>query len=118
MAGPKFVYKIAGKAVWRKARAAGRYDGSGDDRRDGFIHLCAGQQIAGTLERHFATKKKLVLIAFRTSDCAAGLKWETARGGELFPHHYGPLDPGRAVWVRPIGDGDYGHGLPRLEAEA
>lgn len=118
MAGPKFVYKIAGKDAWRKACAAGRYDGSGEDRRDGFIHLSAGHQLAATLAGHFATKKNLVLIAFRSADCAAALRWEAARGGELFPHHHGPLDPGRAVWVRAIGDGDGGHGLPPLEGQA
>ena len=114
MAASLVIYKIATAAEWNRATAAGRYAGSADDHRDGFIHLSSAAQLAGTLERHFATKKNLVLIAFRTGDLRAALKWEASRGGELFPHHYGPLDPASALWVRPIGDaGD--NRLPPLE---
>jgi uncharacterized protein (DUF952 family) len=91
MANATFIYKIASEDEWRRAVSRGRYDGSADDRRDGFIHLSAGHQVAATLARHFATKKNLVVIAFRTADCRLQLQWEASRGGELFPHHYGPL---------------------------
>jgi len=116
MAASPVIYKIAAAEDWSRASAAGRYDGSPDDSRDGFIHLSAAAQLAGTLERHFAAKKNLVLIAFRSADCAAALKWEASRGGGLFPHHYGPLDPSRALWVRPIGDAGENR-LPPLEPE-
>ncbi len=116
MATSLVIYKIATAEDWSRATTAGCYEGSPDDHRDGFIHLSAAAQLAGTLERHFATRKNLVLIAFRSSDCAAALKWEASRGGELFPHHYGPLDPSSALWVRPIGDGGEAR-LPLLEPE-
>ncbi len=116
MAVSQFIYKIATRREWRDAVAAGRYDGSDDDRLDGFIHLSAAYQLAGTLARHFATTKNLMLIAFRSADLRPGLKWEASRGGDLFPHHYGPLDPALALWVRPIGDGE-DRGLPPLEPE-
>jgi len=116
MIASRIVYKIATAEEWSRATAAGAYEGSADDRRDGFIHLSAAPQLAGTLQHHFATKKNLVLIAFRSADCAAALKWEASRGGELFPHHYGVLDPASALWVRPIGDTGETR-LPRLGPE-
>ena len=117
MTGSQFVYKIAGASEWLAALASGRYEGSAADRRDGFVHLSAGHQVAGTLARHFATKKNLVLIAFRAADCGPSLAWEALRNGKLFPHLYGALDPQRAIWVRAIGDAGGGHHLPRLEPE-
>lgn len=116
MATSSVIYKIATAGDWDRATAAGSYEGSDDDRRDGFIHLSRAAQLAGTLARHFATKKNLVLIAFRSADVAAALKWEPSRRGELFPHHYGVLDPAAAMWVRPIGDTG-GNRLPLLEPE-
>ena len=32
-------YKVCGAAEWDEAARVGRYDGSADDRRDGFIHF-------------------------------------------------------------------------------
>ena len=117
MAVSKFIYKIVEAADWQRAVAAGCYDGSPDDRRDGFIHLSAGHQLAGTLGQHFAGKTDLVLVAFSTADCGAALQWEASRGGDLFPHYHGRLDPSLALWTRGIGDGDV-HVLPPLEPEA
>ncbi len=117
MASANVIYKIVEAADWQRAVAAGSYDGSADDRRDGFIHLSAGPQVAGTLGRHFAAKTGLVLVALRTADCGAALKWEASRGGDLFPHYYGRLDPALALWTRPVGDGEP-RVLPPLEPEA
>jgi len=116
MAASPVIYKIATAEDWDRATAAGGYEGSDDDRRDGFIHLSSAAQLTGTLARHFATKKNLVLIAFRSADLAAGLKWEVSSGGDLFPHHYGAVDPASALWVRPIYD-DAENRLPLLESE-
>jgi uncharacterized protein (DUF952 family) len=111
------VFKIAARNEWRAAVARGRYDGSADDRRDGFVHLSAGHQVAETLARHFRAKKNLMLIAFRAEDLRPFLRWEASRGGDLFPHHYGALDPRLALWVRPIAEHTGGHGLPPLGAD-
>ena len=110
------VLKICDSIDWRRAIAAGRYHGSADDARDGFIHLSAPHQLAGTLNRHFAGRDGLLLVAFATDTLGEALRWEVSRGGDLFPHHYGPLDPGRALWVRDIALGQDGrHTLPELQ---
>lgn len=102
------VYKIVGQAEWRRAQAAGVYEGSADDRRDGFIHLSAADQIEATVTRHFSHRTGLVVVAFAVADLGPTLKWERSRGGALFPHLYGPLDPRLARSVEALatsGDG-------------
>ena len=107
------VYKILTKSALAEASAKGRFDGSPVDLRDGFIHLSAGQQVAGTLAAHFAGQRGLVLLAVDAEACGDRLKWEPSRGGELFPHLYGPLDLGHAVWTADLPLGEDGvHLLP------
>ncbi|MDD3838662.1 MAG: DUF952 domain-containing protein [Phenylobacterium sp.] len=100
------VYKILAEAEWRAALAAGRYEGSAVDRKDGFIHLSTAAQAPETARRHFAGQPGLVIAAFEADDLGAALKWEPSRGGDLFPHAYGALDPSRALWTRsaPLGE--------------
>ena len=87
------VYKVFTAAQWDEACGLGRFDGSSDDERDGFIHLSTARQLPGTLARHFADQSDLVLAAFDAARLGAGLRWEPARDGSLFPHLYGSLDP-------------------------
>ena len=99
---PDIVFKIAPRAEWETACRAGRYDGSLADIRDGFIHLSARHQLAGTAAKHFRAIPDLLLIAFEVRRLGSTLKWEPSRGGELFPHVYGTLDPAAALWTRPL----------------
>lgn len=96
------VYKICTAAEWRAAVDQGRYVGSADDHRDGFIHLSTGAQLAGTAAKHFAGKHDLVLAAFTLAALGDCIRWEPSRGGALFPHAYEALDPKAALWVRPM----------------
>jgi uncharacterized protein (DUF952 family) len=83
------VFKIVRSHEWPPPGFA--YEGSPDDRRDGFIHLSTAAQIAGTLARHFAGEAGLLLVAADPAALGEALKWEPSRGGALFPHLYGPL---------------------------
>jgi len=93
------VYKIAPRAAWEAACAAGRFEGAGVDLADGFIHLSTAAQAPETARRHFAGREGLVLIRFEAEAFGAALRWEPSRGGELFPHHHGALDPALAEAV-------------------
>lgn len=110
------VYKILARPEWEAARAAGRYDGSAVDREDGFIHLSTAAQARETARRHFAGQPGLVLVELEADDLGPALKWEPSRGGDLFPHLYGPLDPAKALSVceAPLG----ADGVPDLGALA
>lgn len=98
------VFKIESDEVWRAAQAAGVYTGAPVDHADGFIHLSAADQVAGTLEKHFSDRRGLLLIAFDADALGSDLHWEVSRAGALFPHFYGKLDPQLAIGARPIPD--------------
>ena len=85
--------------------------GSPDDSRDGFIHLSAPEQVAGTLGKHFTNQDNLLLIGFEASQLGAALRWEPSRGGELFPHVYGKLSTSLAISEQPIPVAQEGHHL-------
>lgn len=97
----RILYKIIATGEWRNAEAKGRFDGSAVDLKDGFIHLSAAHQMRDTAARHFAGQEDLLLVGFRESDLA-GLRWEPSRGGDLFPHVYGPIATALAVSVAPL----------------
>ena len=86
-----FLYKIMSRQEWETAQAQGIYEGSEVDRRDGFIHLSAAHQVRATAQKHFSGQADLVLVSVREESVGLGLKWEASRGGDLFPHIYGPL---------------------------
>ena len=96
------IYKICASAMLQEARGRGRFEGSADDLRDGFIHLSAGHEVAGTLAKYFAGQRDLVLLAVDPERLGAGLRWEKSRGGELFPHLYGPLDLDHVISIEAL----------------
>ncbi len=108
------IYKVLDTDEWEAARAAGRYDGSAADLADGFIHFSAADQLAETAHRHFAGRANLVCLAVE-EEGLSGLRWEASRGGALFPHLYGPLDPAAVVdaWPVPLGD----DGEPKIDPD-
>ncbi|MBI3701723.1 MAG: DUF952 domain-containing protein [Afipia sp.] len=109
------IYKICPAPAWREAERQGRYRGSADDMRDGFIHFSAPSQVAGTLAKHFAGQTGLFLIAVDAVALGDALVWETSRGGELFPHLYGELDLGAVADVFTLSTrADGSHVVPEL----
>lgn len=82
--------KIFRAGEWAAFRASGRFEGSADDVRDGFIHLSWPAQVAGTLARHFAGEAGLVLARLGVGDDPA-LRLEVSRGEATFPHLYRAL---------------------------
>jgi uncharacterized protein (DUF952 family) len=88
---PDLIYKILSAADWEAAQRAGRFEGSADDRRDGFIHFSDGGQVIGTARKYFAGQADLMLLAVDPTRLA-DLLWERSRDDALFPHLYGPLD--------------------------
>ena len=100
------VYKVMSRTAFAEAKAKGRFEGSADDRRDGFIH-----QLEGTLAKHFARGKVLVVLAMDTTTLGERLCWEPSRGGDLFPQLQLPFEA--LIWEEPIELGTDGrHRLP------
>ncbi len=106
------LYKILPRQDWEAAQAKGIYEGSAVDRRDGFIHLSAAHQVRATARKHFAGEIDLLLISVKEEDLARTLKWEVSRGGDLFPHIYGPLPLSAISDVVPLPLAEGGHQFP------
>lgn len=107
------LYKICPASLWREAEREGIFRGSEHDRHDGFIHFSSAGQVAETAARHFAGQHDLLLIAVDADKLGNALKWEPSRGGALFPHLYGDLDPDAVMWITPLPlDPDGGHSFP------
>src|SRR5262245_34548058 len=109
----KIIYKVMNRAAFFEAKAKGSFDGSADDHRDGFIHLSSADQLEGTLAKHFAGPKDLVLLAIDAARLGERLCWEPSRGGAFFPHLAGALAFDALIWEEPLELGADGrHRLP------
>jgi uncharacterized protein (DUF952 family) len=93
-----FIYHICKRAEWNNALSRGAYPGSSQDVADGFIHFSSRHQVMASAAKHRARQEGLVLLTVDPLILGKNLRWEPARGGELFPHLYGPL-PTTAVKV-------------------
>jgi len=110
------IYKICETAQWAQAGRNGVFRGSAVDLADGYIHFSTAAQVADTAAKHFAGMPDLVLVAVEAEDLGDALKWETSRGGALFPHLYGPLRLTAVRWVQALLlDDDGRHVLPPLD---
>lgn len=112
------IFHICRAEEWAAAGRAGRYEGSSQDRADGFIHFSGPEQVRASAARHRAGQEGLVLLAVDPAALGAALKWEPSRGGALFPHLYGPLPLAAVLWTAalPLGpDGRhvFPEGIPR-----
>lgn len=68
---------------------------------DGFVHLSWAEQVAGTVERHYAGAPSLVFLVLDEGALPPGaLRIEDTSGHGAYPHLYGSL-PADAV-VRAI----------------
>ena len=111
------IYKICERALWQEAERLGAFHGAPVDLRDGFIHFSTASQVAATAALHFAGAEDLVLIAVDAQALGGALRFETSRGGALFPHLYGFLPLTAVLWTKPLPLGADGrHVFPELIA--
>jgi uncharacterized protein (DUF952 family) len=96
------IYHMCPAETWDAAVRNGEYRGTTDDLRDGFIHFSTAEQIAESARRHRAGQAGLVLISVESERLGNRLRWEKSRGGGLFPHLYGALDPAEVASVAPL----------------
>lgn len=98
----RLIYHLARKADLDRAQASGRYAGAREDAADGFMHFSTADQVVESAARHRAGETDLVLVAVDPERLGPALRWETARGGDAFPHLYGPLSLDAIAWTRPL----------------
>ena len=83
------VYKILSAADWHTAQSLGRTQ-TALDTADGYVHLSPREQVAETLALHYRGQSGVRLLEYALTDLG-DVRWEASRGGDLFPHLYGPL---------------------------
>ena len=84
-------YKIIAANEWAGIVADGAYSGSEVDHVDGYIHLSTQGQFAETAGKHYADRADLLRLTVDLAALGETVVWEPSRGGQLFPHIYGPL---------------------------
>ena len=113
--GTGTIYHICRREEWERAVAGGSYAGSSQDAADGFIHFSTAAQVKESAARHRAGQDGLVLLAVDATALGDKLRWEQARGGQLFPHLYTALPTQAVRRVEPLPLGADGrHVFPPL----
>ena len=88
---PATAYKVLTDEQMAAFLAVGSLAGAPVDLADGYIHLSTAEQLAGTVDKHFAGQSGLHIAAVDLTALAAVVRWEPSRGGQLFPHIYAAL---------------------------
>ena len=84
-------YKVLTTEELTALEREGTFAGASIDLADGYIHLSTADQLAGTIDKHFADRFDLQIVAVDLDALGDIVRWEESRGGALFPHIYGPL---------------------------
>jgi uncharacterized protein (DUF952 family) len=113
----RFIYTLVRATDWRAAEAHGFYQGSADDRRDGFLHFSTAAQLRASAAKHRAGISDLLMVEVAVAALGEALKWEAASGGSRpgqFPHLYGvlPVSVVQRVVTLPLG-ADGMHQFPK-----
>ncbi len=109
------IYHLCRLSDWQAAERTGLYEGSADDRRDGFIHFSTAAQVAASAARYRAGEPDLLLLTVPPDRRAAALRWDPAREGHAVPHLYAALPVAAVAAVEPLPLGDDGrHEFPTL----
>ncbi|MEE8601167.1 DUF952 domain-containing protein [Euzebya tangerina] len=104
--GDVLLFHVVVEAEW--ARATDQYTPE-SLATEGFIHFSTRRQIAATLNRFYAGRAGLTLLAVPSSAVEEFLRWERAVDvDDVFPHVYGPLRKDVVVTVVPVHPDDDG----------
>ena len=114
--GNNIIFHICRTDEWHSAIERGMYSGSSQDKKDGYIHFSASNQVIESAAKHRAGQTGLVLLTVDGELLEPSLKWEEARGGELFPHLYGDLPINAVLRAEELPLGPDGlHIFPKLD---
>ena len=88
---PLTAYKVLTAEQMATLERDGCFQWAPVDLADGYVHLSTADQLTETVDKHFAGQSDLHVAAVDLGSFGESLKWEESRGGQLFPHLYGPL---------------------------
>lgn len=109
------IYKIATRAQWAQAEAAGCFCGAPVDLQDGYIHFSTAETVTETAAKHFSGQNDLLLVAVDAAALGENLRYEISRGGIAFPHLYADLPLTAVRWIKDLPlNSDGKHQFPEL----
>lgn len=113
----RIIYKICPQSLWKEAEKTNSFTGAPIDIQGGYLHFSTAEQVKETASKHFAEQSDLLLIAIDADKLGPTLRYESSRGGDLFPHLYAPLALSAVLWVKPLPLGSDGlHVFPDLDS--
>lgn len=99
---PTIAYKVLTEPQMVQLEADGVFKGAPVDLADGYIHLSTAAQLTETVDKHFAGQSDLHVVAVDLDALGDAIRWESSRGGQLFPHVYADLPLSVAVAYGPL----------------
>ena len=103
-----YAYKVLTGAQMAELLDTGRFAGAPVDLADGYIHLSAEAQLAGTIDKHFVGQTGLFIVTVDLAALGDAVRWEVSRGDALFPHIYGTLPMAAVIAHGPLARGNDG----------
>lgn len=91
MTTPVTAFKVLTVQQWTDFERERVFRGAPVDIADGYIHLSAADQVETTIARHFSGSGELMIAEIDLACLGDAVRWEPARGGDLFPHVYGEI---------------------------
>ena len=102
MMKPMTAYKVLTGEQMAALERDGTFAGAPVDVQDGYVHLSTAAQLTETVDKHFAGQDDLHVAAVDLEALGDKIRWEESRGGQLFPHLYGPLTLDTVVAYSPL----------------
>ena len=91
MTTPATAFKVLTAQQWADFERERVFRGAPVDISDGYIHLSTAEQLDATIAKYFAGQTSLMIAEVDLLLLGDAVRWEPARGGELFPHIYAEL---------------------------
>lgn len=84
-------FKVLTQQQWVDFERERVFRGAPVDIADGYIHLSTAEQLETTITKYFAGQTGLMIAEVDLICLGDAVRWEPARGGDLFPHIYAEL---------------------------
>lgn len=97
---------ITDRDSWQAAVSSGEYRMSTRDvtlEQEGFIHCSLRHQLRQVAELVYSDADGLVVLVIDGEQVPADIRYDTAPGGERYPHIYGPLPVSAVTSVVNVG---------------
>ena len=91
MTTPTTAFKVLTAQQWTDFERERVFRGAPVDIEDGYIHLSTAAQLDTTIAKYFADQSDLMVAEVDLVQLGDAVRWEPARGGELFPNIYAEL---------------------------